>query len=224
VLLFLAHRRHVTENIWAYRFEPDTPLTWLPGQFIRVELPHKNPDASGTKRFFTISSTPEEKYLQITTRLTNSPFKKAMDSLSIGSSVQLIDRPAGDFIWKDSPRPHVFVARGIGITPFYAIIKSRIQKNLPIPVHLLYSSYDPSTSAFVDELRSWQIARPEFSLHLTQAPIDAPSVAALVTDLRAHMIYISGPDPLFALFAPPFNLPSGQLKTDYFPGYSALDY
>jgi ferredoxin-NADP reductase len=224
VQLYLAQRRHLTGNIWAYQFEPDTPITWTPGQFIRIEVAHKDPNASGTKRFFTISSTPEDKYLQITTRLTTSPFKRALDSLSIGSKVQLIDHPTGDFIWKDAVTPHIFVARGIGITPFYAIIKSRVQNNMPVPVHMLYSAQDPTNAVFTDEFRTWQSTHPEFSMHSQTAPVQASDIARLVTDLPLHLVYISGPDPLYGLFSPPFNLPSLKLKTDYFPGYSASSY
>ena len=71
-ILRLKEKEHLADNIWAFRFTPGQPLSWTPGQFIRIEIPHDNPDKEGTKRWFTISSTPHDGFMQITTRITFS--------------------------------------------------------------------------------------------------------------------------------------------------------
>ena len=42
--LTLTSKENLADNVWAFRFEADTPISWTPGQFIRIELPHDNPD------------------------------------------------------------------------------------------------------------------------------------------------------------------------------------
>ncbi|HET8670947.1 MAG TPA: YHS domain-containing protein [Candidatus Saccharimonadales bacterium] len=76
--LKLIEKEVLVDNVWAFRFEPTAPLEWIAGQFIRVELPHDNPDAEGTKRWLTVSSAPYEEIIQITTRVTGSTFKQAL--------------------------------------------------------------------------------------------------------------------------------------------------
>lgn len=108
--LKLIEKVHLTDNIWSFRFNSDGPLTWTAGQFIRVELPHAQPDNEGVKRWFTVSSAPHERVIQITTRVTDTTFKQALANLPIGGELQLLEKPDGDFVWQDSDRPVVFIA------------------------------------------------------------------------------------------------------------------
>ena len=68
MVLKLIEKEHLVDNVWAFRFKPSEPLVWTAGQYVRVELPHENPDGEGVKRWFTNSAAPYEGILQITTR------------------------------------------------------------------------------------------------------------------------------------------------------------
>src|SRR5258708_3228613 len=84
-------REQITENVYSLFFDRrDVKFTFLPGQYIRMVLPHKNPDNRGTSRFFTIASSPLEKdHFMITTKLIQSSFKMTLLSLTAGTPVKM---------------------------------------------------------------------------------------------------------------------------------------
>jgi ferredoxin-NADP reductase len=210
---------HLAGNAWAFHFAPARPLPRQAGQFIRVEVPHKNPDAEGTKRQFTVASAPHEPYITIATRVTSSTFKQALDALRTGDVIRLLDMPAGDFVWHDSPRPLVFVAQGIGITPFRAMLADRAHRGLPLAAELYFANVTPGVP-FADELRSYS----GLKLTLLDEAITVPGLAALVPDLNTRLIYIAGPKALIPLLAPPHNVPMSHIRHDQFPNYARAAY
>jgi ferredoxin-NADP reductase len=222
-LTFL-RRTHLTGSVWSYQFKPSQALSWTAGQFIKVELPHDDPDAEGTKRFFTISSAPGEQVIQITTRHTDTTFKQTLSHLQPGSHINLLDLPAGDFTWRPSGEPLVFVARGIGITPFFSLLLDRAQRHLPLSATLMYSNRAGATPPFQPEITDWARLHTEFTLHQQADPFTAELVSALVPRLAESLVYVSGPISLIELLSPPYSLSPRQLKTDFFPGYTADDY
>ncbi|HEX3568816.1 MAG TPA: FAD-dependent oxidoreductase [Candidatus Saccharimonadales bacterium] len=225
--LTLASKEHLVDNVWAFRFTSSEPLTWTPGQFIYVELPHDHPDEQGTKRWFTVSSAPYEGFLQITTRVTDSTFKQDLAALPIGGELPLIDKPDGDFIWENVDKPLVFVAGGIGITPFYSILKQRVHDGQPIPVTLLYGGRTPDVP-FKNEIEAWTKDHSEFTVqYIIGEPLTAQKIGELVPDLHDSLLYVSGPEPMVEKLGDGLrasDMPDAQLKQDFFPNYTVANY
>lgn len=102
----------------AFRFEPEKPVRFTPGQFGDFTLtdpPYT--DAKGNTRTFSFAGAPESDGIMIATRMRDSAFKRSLATLPIGTPVQLMG-PMGSFtLHKDSGRPAVFLTGGIGITP-----------------------------------------------------------------------------------------------------------
>jgi ferredoxin-NADP reductase len=222
VNLTLRSRRHLTGNIWSFIFDPDTPLTWTAGQFIRVNLPHPRPDDEGTMRHFTVSSAPYEQHIEIVTRLTGTTFKQALDQLRPRDTMALISLPAGDFIWQPSPRPLVFVAQGIGVTPFRSILRQRHHDGLPLSAHLFHTNSSPDIP-FEQELAGLSRSS-ELTITYLKEPVTPELLAQTLPDLSTSTIYVSGPRSFISLLTAPYNLPAGQLKQDFFPGYTSSTY
>jgi len=223
ITLTLTDKRQVVANIWLFTFAPSQPLQWIAGQFIKVELPHDRPDTEGTKRFFTIASAPADGHVQIATRLTGSSFKRALAALPLAGRLNLVDLPAGDFVWAAGhPRPIVFAAQGIGITPVRSLLRQRLATGQPITATLIYSNLTPGIP-FTDELSEWG-SRPEFRLHHLNQPITPAGLAELIPHLAGALVYVTGPKSLTSLLLPPYNLPVGNLKQDQFPNYAQGDY
>lgn len=227
MLLVLTEKEHLVDNIWAFRFRPEEPLKWTAGQYVRVELPHENPDAEGTKRWFTNSAAPYEGIMQITTRVSKSTFKQALSKLEPGNELRLIENPEGDFTWRDSDRPKVFVAGGIGITPFRSILKQRAHDGEPLKVTLVYGSRT-SDVPFKDELARWQSADSRLKVqYVVGAPLTAESLANVVPDLNGSLVYVSGPKPMVQALSSDLakhGLPEAQLMRDEFPNYDQTNY
>lgn len=225
--LRLKEKEHLVDNIWAFRFIPDKPLTWTPGQFIRVELPHDNPDSEGTKRWFTISSTPHDGFVQITTRITDTTFKQALAGLEIGDIIQLIEQPDGDFVWQESDKPLLFIAGGIGITPFYSMLKSRGHSGKTVSAVLIYNGRTDDLP-FKTEFEEATRRHPEFMVqYVIGEQLTAEKLAELVPDINSSQVYISGPEPMVEALGKQLEksgLASQNLHQDFFPHYSETNY
>lgn len=227
ITLRLKEKEQLVDNVWAFRFEPSAPLTWTAGQFVRVELLHDNPDAEGTKRWFTVSSAPYEGILQITTRVTDSTFKQALSNLSLGDGLHLLERPEGDFVWEDSDKPLIFVAGGIGVTPFRSILKQRAHDDLPLDVTLIYGNRTDAI-VFKNEFDDYAARNQEFKAkYVIGEPLTAAKLAELEPELNSSLVYVSGPEPMVAALGDELTamgLPKAQLRQDSFPNYTKSNY
>ncbi|HSX07699.1 MAG TPA: FAD-dependent oxidoreductase [Candidatus Saccharimonadales bacterium] len=225
--LTLIEKQHLVDNIWTFRFKPDGIFTWTAGQFVRVELPHENPDGEGTKRWFTNAAAPFEGVMQITTRITDTTFKQALSKLEPGDTLQLVEKPDGDFTWQDSDLPIVFVAGGIGITPFHSILKQRAHDGLPLNVTLIYGSRTPDVP-FTGEIAAWQALNPDLKVqYVAGEPLTAASLAKMVPNLHSSLVYVSGPEPMVEALANDLKSqgqPEAQIKRDEFPNYNQTNY
>ena len=225
--LTLTSKENLADNVWAFRFEADTPISWTPGQFIRIELPHDNPDDEGTKRWFTISSTPHDGYIQITTRVTDTTFKQALAALPIGGTINLVEQPDGDFVWRESEKPLVFIAGGIGITPFYSMLKARGHSGQPVLATLIYNvrTDDLPFKAEFDEASK---RHPEFHVHYVigdQLTVD--KLTRLVPELALSEVYVSGPEPMVEALGEQLRasgISDQNLHEDFFPYYNKDTY
>ncbi|MEK7188269.1 MAG: FAD-dependent oxidoreductase, partial [Patescibacteria group bacterium] len=145
----------------SFFWKPEKQVSWLPGQFFYFTLPKlKYPDPRGTTRHFTISSSPTEgNLLRNTTRIREeSGYKRTLNELNVGEIIEG-EGPNGTFILdENSSIPQVFLAGGIGITPFRSFIKYNLDKNLQIPMHLIYANSIPEEITFGKELADWSAA------------------------------------------------------------------
>ena len=76
-----------------------------------------------------------------------------------------IEGPSGDLILQnDSTRAAVFLAGGIGITPFRSIVRWATKEKLPQRVFLFYSNRRPEDAPFLAELQSLERDNPKYKL------------------------------------------------------------
>ena len=145
-------------NTKSFFWQSEKPVNYLPGQYIYYTLPKLNsPDSRGATRHFTLSSSPTEGYrLRLTTRIREeSGYKRTLDQLPLGAIVEG-EGPNGVFIFDEAEKnkTHIFIAGGIGITPFRCFIKYAIDKKWQTPIYLIYSNSN-SNFTFKEELESW---------------------------------------------------------------------
>ena len=118
----------------AFRFEKPSGWTFEAGQAIDVTLvAPSETDAEGNTRTFTIASAPYEKSLMVATRMRDTAFKRVLKVMPVGTAVQ-IEGPIGDLtLHRDAARTAVFLAGGIGITPFRSIAFAAAKGTSPSP-------------------------------------------------------------------------------------------
>src|ERR1700733_5949676 len=120
---FLRGRKHVGDGTAVYYFEKPANFEFKAGQFANFTLldAAKN-DPKIYTRTLSFANAPHEKNLIIAMRLRDSAFKRALNELPIGTRV-LVQGPYGNLtLHNDAARPAVFLAGGIGITPFRSMI------------------------------------------------------------------------------------------------------
>jgi ferredoxin-NADP reductase len=229
----LVERREVAQDTMAFRFHVHGhPPRFLPGQACDVTLPDGQ-----THRFALASSPTNGRTVMIAARMRDTPFKETLRDLPFGSAVSF-GPPRGTFTLPEDPAmPVVFLAGGIGITPFRSMLKAMLDTGDRRPVILVYSTPTPQAMAFLDELEAWRA-----SLDLTLVPtltkpetapaewayeegrIDAAMVGRHVRPdvLAKAMVYVSGPPAMVEDLEAAVRsrgVRSARLKLDEFWGY-----
>ncbi|MEK7236600.1 MAG: FAD-dependent oxidoreductase [Nitrospirota bacterium] len=153
----LIRREEVAEGTMAFRFEKPAHFVFTPGQFVDMTLVDPpETDAEGNERAFSIASAPHEDMLMVATRMRDTAFKRVLRSMPLGATVQM-EGPFGNFVLHADPvRPAVFLAGGIGITPFRSMVLHAVAQKLPHRLFLFYSNRRPEDAPFLDELQALQ--------------------------------------------------------------------
>ena len=130
------------------------PFEFLPGQHLTYKLDALSfPDERGNRRHFTISSSPSEKgIVMFTTRMRGSGFKETLRHAPIGYELTC-DTPLGRFVLpKGKTSRHVFIAGGIGVTPYRSILRHAVDTNVRIEAVMLYHNHSQEEIVFRQEL------------------------------------------------------------------------
>lgn len=223
--LTLEHRHQETPDTISFRFKSDQIKRWKPGQYLHLTLEHPRPDARGTERYFTISSAPFEGHIQITTRFSAekiSSFKAALRGMAVGGTIEA-DGLEGEFTVEDPRQRLVFIAGGIGVTPYRAMLLGLDHDRSPVNVDLLYANRDENFP-FKAQLEALARKHPAFKIHYFTGSkrLDEEAIKAAVGDAGKPLFYVSGPETMVEAFdkvLKGMNTPKSRVKTDYFPGY-----
>lgn len=198
----------VAENTTAFHFSRPAGFTWEPGQAAVFSLLDEAGKAGiGMGHTFTLVGTADSGELTFATRMRDSRYKQALRQIVPGDRIG-VQGPLGDFTLADgSDRPRVFLAGGIGITPFLAMIRDAAKSHRLQKITLFYSNKDRAGAAFLAELDDLATANPGFTfvptLTGTQATakqwpgetgrIDAAMLLRHVDIASKPIFYIAGP-------------------------------
>lgn len=224
--LTLIRKRQESLGATSFIFKPDSPVfSWQAGQFLHYTIPHENPDNRKMERYFTISAAPFEKNVMLTTRFTEkgSSFKNALSALPISGTIEA-DGPDGDFVVTNLTAEFIFIAGGIGITPYRAILLALDKRDVAINAKLLYANHD-SNFVYKEELEALAKKHKKFTLRYFIDPqrIDETAVRKEISNFAKPIFYVSGPEPMVEAFEKMLlgmGVPDANLKRDYFPGYN----
>lgn len=150
----LKSRNLVAEGAMAFHFEKPVSFVFTPGQFINMDLlSPAETDAEGDTRAFSVSSAPYEDTIVVTTRLRDTAFKRVLKTMPLETEVK-IEGPFGDLrLHNNAKRAAIFLAGGIGITPFHSILLDAAKRKLPHQIFLFFSNNRPEDAPFLDELQ-----------------------------------------------------------------------
>jgi len=215
----LVARSSAAEGTMSFFFERPANFNFKAGQFFTVILPNPpHNDEKGNRRTFTIASAPQETaHLQMTTRMTGSALKRSLAEVPLGTPVDLLG-PAGNFtLHAEADIPAVFIAGGIGITPFRSMLLDTAARHLPHQITLIYSNRNLEGAAFHHEFQQLTATHKNFKYVPTMTQADKSSRPwcgerryVNAEFLRDHVGDFS--QPLFYIVGPP-GLATALLKT-----------
>ncbi len=138
-----------------------------------------------------------------------------------------------DFILpKDSSQPIVFVAGGIGVTPYRSMLKYLLDKKLSYDIQLIYAANRPEEFVFKDLIAdalgkkvTYVVGEPTDGWKGKTGRLDSNNIRDLVKDVENKLVYLSGPEPMVKALEEQLlalGQPRHLLKTDDFPGYTSI--
>jgi ferredoxin-NADP reductase len=209
-------------------------VDFRPGQYFWVELlesPYE--DERGLRRHITVVTSPTERgVLGLCTRLRDSAFKKTLAELKVGDEAE-VEQPKGDWALPEDTSPsYVFVAGGIGITPYHSMLRYIADTGASYRVTLVYSNRDRESTPFLDELREYERTLPNLRLVLTMTDdsgwdgetrhIDAEMLRDHLGELDSHTFLVTGPPPMVESVTEKLTaagVPEEQVLPERFSGY-----
>jgi ferredoxin-NADP reductase len=233
----LTKREEIAEGTMAFHFAKPADFQFRAGQSMDLTL--LNPpetDAEGNSRAFSIASAPFDSDLMIATRMRDTAFKRVLRKASPGLQVK-IDSPAGSFVLhRKSEKPAVFLAGGIGITPFLSIIRQVGHDQSPHQIYLFYSNRRPEDAGFLDLLSEATQRNPNFHLIATMTEMDKSHrewegetgvinkemLTKHLPSLQGPIYYLAGPPAMVAAMRRMLieaGVDEDDIRTEEFSGY-----
>ena len=231
----IAGREELAEGTLAFHLEKPAGFRFKAGQAIVLELVDPPREDGQKRRTFSLVSAPFEGKLAIATRMRDTAFKRALRALPDGASLKLTG-PIGQFTVTDAARPAVFIAGGIGITPFMSMLRQAARDRSPHSLLLLYSNRRPEDSAFLGELQALERQNGNFRLVATMTEmsksarkwsgetgfLNADLIKRAVNGLVAPLYYVVGPPAMVVAVQETLHgagIAEDSILTEEFYGY-----
>jgi ferredoxin-NADP reductase len=192
----------------AFYFEKPEEFEFEAGQFFNFTLlsPGET-DLEGNTRTLSIASAPHERNVMVAMRLRTTAFKRTLNSLPLGTEL-LLRGPFGRMtLPRNSTRPAVLLAGGIGITPLRSLVWSEAESPSARRILLFYSVRVPEEAAFLEELQEMEQYNRRYKLICTVTQPEKSRMSWLgetgrislqllskwIPDLSVPIYYIAGP-------------------------------
>lgn len=233
----LIARREVALRTMALYFERPAGFSFNAGQFIDLTLlAPPETDSQGNTRAFTIASAPSEEQLLVVTRLRDTAFKRVLTGMPYGTMVS-IEGPFGNLTLSETAvRPLVFLAGGIGITPFRSMLVEAATQHLPPRLVLFYSNRHPEDAPFLHELQDLQRKIPSYTFVGTMTQmgksdgswtgetgyLDHAMLTRHLQGIESPLYYIVGPPAMvkgIRTMLKNVGVDKADIRTEEFPGY-----
>jgi ferredoxin-NADP reductase len=233
----LKEKEVLAEGTMGFYFAKPAGFQFKPGQYLDITLVDPpETDAEGNIRSLSIASSPEDEHLLVATRMRDTAFKRVLRMAPFGTEVRL-EGPMGSFtLHNNSAKPAVFLAGGIGITPFSSIVRHAARAKLPHQLHLFYSNRRPEDAAFMAVLQELEKENPNFKFIPSMSEMNKSAQAwngetgfinremlvRHLPNLQGPIYYIAGPPAMVAAMRQMLSaagVDEDDVRTEEFAGY-----
>ncbi len=234
--LKLKERARIAPDVYEFVFAAPRKFSFVPGQYMEWTLGHNEPDSRGNRRYFTMASSPTEQNIRLGVKFDKKPstFKKAMLSMKRHTEI-VASQISGDFVLpEDRNQKCVFLAGGIGVTPFRSMIKYLLDKHQRRPITLIYSARTVDDIVYKD---IFDRAEKELGIKViynltdtTNVPkswtgkigrLDPQTIKSILPTFGGSLFYISGSRSMVDSYKETLRklgVRGDQIITDYFAG------
>ena len=175
------------------------------GQFLFVRF--KGDKILDEAHPFTISSAPHEGELRVTVKAVGDFTRYLFQNLKPGMDA-IVEGAYGMFNYKTGSDKQIWVAGGIGITPFLSFLRD-LKTDLAHDVHFYYTVRHPEEAVFAEEIESIAKKHLRLKAHIRfSSQHGSLTVDEIVKnaggDASKHHVYMCGPLPMVQAFATKF--------------------
>jgi len=152
----LQDRQIIAKNTMNLIFIRPKDFNYEAGQYVSLALPNLVDQYPRVNtRLMSLASAPSEKYLMFSMRLSDSAFKRSLQDMVIGETIEMRG-PVGKLILSAGDEPLVFIAGGIGVAPFRSMLLESQAQNWPRLITFFYANKNKSDAVFLNQLLSWE--------------------------------------------------------------------
>ncbi|HEX9330572.1 MAG TPA: hypothetical protein VF896_01715 [Anaerolineales bacterium] len=175
------------------------------GQFLFVRFPGDK--ILNESHPFTISSAPHEDVLRLTVKASGDFTRELFAKLKEGTDA-VIEGAYGMFDYKTGRQKQIWIAGGIGLTPFLSFIRD-MDGNLAHDVDFYYTVRHQEEALFADEIHAAvkknQSFRARIRCSATEGSLTIEEIVKNANEnLSEHDIYLCGPLPMIQAFEKKF--------------------
>lgn len=224
----------IAGDAFDFVFRSDRRLRHAPGQYLEWTLSAPRNDDRGNRRSFTIASEPGDEEVRLGVKLHDKPstFKQALSAMQPGDRIYASHLNGNFTLPRDRSVKLAFIAGGIGITPFRAMIGHLARTGEHRDVALFYGSPSPADIAYrqlLDEAGPSIGLRTVYAVDRDASPgmhpgfITAELIRRELPDYRERLFYLSGPRAMVLRFRGllrEMGVPRRRIREDFFPGFA----
>jgi predicted ferric reductase len=170
-------------------------LTFTPGQFVVLAFGGQR---DWQRHPFSISSAPSDGRIGATIKASGDYTGELVETISRGAAARVVG-PFGGFDYRTGRRAQVWIAGGMGITPFISWVRS-LDASFDRDVDFYYSARTPEDAVYHGEIEAAGDRLPTLRTHLvysdSEGMLTADEVMGAVGPAVKPSIYMCGPGPM----------------------------
>lgn len=220
--LKLLKKINESQDTYTFKFISNKPVEFIAGQYAEWTIKDGKSDSRGNRRYFTIASAPGTREVDLGIKVfsNSSWYKNKLMGMSSNEKVTL-SQISGDFVISDYTKKYVFIAGGIGITPFRSMILDSMSRSLQVDIDLIYANSSKDSIPY-KELFDSASKKINLRNHYISDRLSKDSLQKMVPDFINRTFYISGPSGMvegYKKLLLSLKVSRKNIITDYFPGF-----